>query len=170
MPTASTAQILGNNEAFEPFTSNIYVRRVLAGEFVYVNRHLVRALTDRGLWTPDVRDMIVAANGSVQHIECIPPEVRRVFKTVWEMKMKNIIDMAADRGVFVDQSQSLNLFVAEPTHKKLSSMHFHAWKRGLKTGMYYLRTRPAVEAVNVSVPVEVEEKVARKQECIMCSS
>ena len=165
MPTASTAQIMGNNEAFEPFTSNMYVRRVLAGEFIFVNRHLVAALENVGLWTSDVRDQILASNGSVQHIDCIPNAIKRVFKTAWEMKMRTIIDMAADRGVFVDQSQSLNLFVAAPTHKKLSSMHFHSWKRGLKTGMYYLRTRPATEAVKVTLPVEVEAEAAKKRAC-----
>ena len=159
MPTASTAQIMGNNEAFEPFTSNIYVRRVLAGEFICVNRHLVKALQERGIWTPDVRDMIIADNGSVQNIQCIPDEVKKVFKTAWEMKMRTLIDMAADRGVFVDQSQSLNLFMDTPTHKKLSSMHFYSWKKGLKTGMYYLRTRPSTEAIKVALPAEMEERI-----------
>lgn len=161
MPTASTAQIMGNNEAFEPFTSNVYVRRVLAGEFICVNKHLVHALEQHGMWTEDVRDRILAADGSVQHVECIPDDVKRIFKTAWEMKMRTLIDMAADRGVFVDQSQSLNLFVADPNHKKLSSMHFYAWKRGLKTGMYYLRTRAATEAVKVTIPVAVTEEVDR---------
>lgn len=178
MPTASTAQIMGNNEAFEPFTSNMYVRRVLAGEFIYLNRHLVRALEQRDLWTNEIRDLILAGNGSVQHIAGIPDEIKRVFKTAWEMKMRSIIDMAADRAVFIDQSQSLNLFVTDPTHKKLSSMHFHSWKRGLKTGMYYLRTRAATEAVKVTLPVELEVAVANEKcnkddegdGCLMCSA
>jgi len=178
MPTASTAQIMGNNEAFEPFTSNIYVRRVLAGEFICINRHLVLALERSNLWTEGLRDRIIAANGSVQNIDCVPDDVKRVFKTAWEMKMRTIIDMAADRGVFVDQSQSLNLFVSDPNHKKLTSMHFHAWKRGLKTGMYYLRTRPASEAIKVTIPVEVTEEADQKkaeregggQDCLACSA
>ena len=145
MPTASTAQILGNNECFEPFTSNVYVRRVLAGQFPLVNRHLVRDLEKMGLWTEEVRQLIIAGSGSVQHVPCIPDRLKDKYKTVWEMSMRVLIDMSADRGAFIDQSQSLNLFVAEPNHTKLSSMHFHSWKKGLKTGMYYLRTKPAVD-------------------------
>jgi ribonucleoside-diphosphate reductase alpha subunit len=161
MPTASTAQILGNNECFEPFTSNVYVRRVLAGEFAVVNKHLVHALERRGLWSDAVRTSIVAHNGSVQAIEAIPSEVRALFKTAWELKMRTVLDMAAARAPYIDQSQSLNLFVAEPTHAKLTSMHFYAWKKGLKTGVYYLRSRPAVDAVKVTVPVS---------ECLSCSA
>jgi len=161
MPTASTAQILGNNECFEPFTSNVYVRRVLAGEFAVVNKHLVHALERRGLWSESVRTSIVAHNGSVQGIEAIPAEVRALFKTAWELKMRTVIDMAAARAPYIDQSQSLNLFVAEPTHAKLTSMHFYAWKKGLKTGVYYLRSRPAVDAIKVTVPVA---------ECLSCSA
>jgi ribonucleoside-diphosphate reductase alpha chain len=157
MPTASTAQILRNTECFEPFSSNLYVRRVLAGEFAVVNRHLVRRLEGLGLWTDEVRQQIIAANGSVQRLAQIPEEVKAVYKTVWEMSMRSLIDLSADRAVFVDQSQSLNLFVAEPTHQKLTSMHFYAWKKGLKTGQYYLRTRAAADAVKVAVPVEVCE-------------
>ena len=153
MPTASTAQILGNNECFEPFTSNLYVRRVLAGEFVLVNKHLVRALEALGLWNEPVRQKIMAHNGSVRDIGEIPEAVRAVYKTAWEMSMRALIDLAADRALFVDQSQSMNLFVAEPTHQRLTSMHFYAWKKGLKTGCYYLRTRAAAEAVKVTVPV-----------------
>ena len=162
MPTASTAQILGNNECFEPFTSNLYVRRVLAGEFAVVNRHLVRKLESLGLWTEEVRTQILQGNGSVQHVAAVPDAVKAVYKTAWEMKMRTLIDLAADRGAFVDQSQSLNLFVAEPTAAKLSSMHFYAWKAGLKTGMYYLRTRAAAEAI----------KVCAKggEECLACSA
>ena len=172
MPTASTAQILGNNECFEPFTSNLYVRRVLAGEFAVVNRHLVARLEGLGLWTEAVRQAIVAANGSVQGIDAIPEPVRRLFRTAWEMSMRALLDMAAARGPYIDQSQSLNLFVAEPSHKKLSSMHFYGWKRGLKTGMYYLRTRAAAEAVKVTVPVAARagSHAAPEQDCEACSA
>lgn len=151
MPTASTAQILGNNECFEPYTSNLYARRTLAGEFFVLNPHLQRELQALGLWDKSMRDAIMAAGGSVQKITQIPPELREVFKTAWEMKQRTLIDMAADRGAFIDQSQSLNLFLQEPTFAQLSSMHFHAWRRGLKTGMYYLRTQPAVEAIKFTL-------------------
>jgi ribonucleoside-diphosphate reductase subunit M1 len=154
MPTASTAQILGNTECFEPFTSNLYVRRVHAGEFAVVNKHLVARLEALGLWNDDVRTAIVAHSGSVQAIPQIPSNVKALFKTAWEMSMRTLIDLAADRAPYVDQSQSLNLFVGAPTHAKLTSMHFYAWKKGLKTGMYYLRSRPAAEAVKVTVPVD----------------
>ena len=171
MPTASTAQILGNNECFEPFTSNLYVRRVLAGEFAVINKHLVRRLEALGLWNEDVRLSIIASNGSVQQISSIPENVKHVFKTAWEMSMKTLIDLSADRAPFVDQSQSLNLFVAAPSHTKLSSMHFYGWKRGLKTGMYYLRTRPAADAVKVTVPVS-KCRTGENEEsgCEMCSA
>ena len=151
MPTASTSQILGNNECFEPYTSNIYTRRVMSGEFAIVNPHLLKELTDRGLWDPAMKNRILAAQGSVQGIEEIPAQIREVYKTVWELKMRSIIDMAADRGAFIDQSQSLNLFVAAPTTAKLTSMHFYSWKKGLKTGCYYLRTRPAADAIQFTV-------------------
>jgi ribonucleoside-diphosphate reductase alpha subunit len=141
MPTASTSQILGNNECFEPYTQNIYVRRTLAGEFVVVNKHLVDDLKAVGLWSKEMKDLMVKANGSVQNIIDIPDNLKELYKTVWEMSQKTIIDMAADRGVFIDQSQSMNLFVESPTLSKLSSMHFYAWKKGLKTGMYYLRSK-----------------------------
>lgn len=168
MPTASTAQILGNNECFEPFTSNMYVRRVLAGEYVVVNKHIVKALEERGLWTEQLRQSIIASNGSVQHIPEIPDDVKRVFRTVWEIPMRSVIDMAADRAPFVDQSMSLNLFLKDPTRRTLTSMHFYAWKKGLKTGMYYLRTRAAAEAVKVTVPVDVCNKATR--DCEACSA
>ena len=161
MPTASTAQILGNTECFEPPTSNLYARRVLSGEFAVVNKHLVRTLEAHGLWTEEVRTAIVAGNGSVQHVDAIPDDVKALFKTAWELKMRTLIDLAADRAPFIDQSQSLNLFVAEPSHRKLSSMHFYAWRKGLKTGMYYLRTKPSAGAVKVTVPVA---------DCLMCSA
>ncbi|HEY1061016.1 MAG TPA: ribonucleoside-diphosphate reductase subunit alpha [Daejeonella sp.] len=151
MPTASTSQVLGNNECFEPYTSNIYTRRVLSGEFIIVNKHLLKDLINLGLWNNTMKDNIIRANGSVQHIEEIPKEVRELYKTVWEIKQRNLIDMAADRGAFICQSQSLNLFVDNPTTAKLTSMHFYAWKKGLKTGMYYLRTQAASKAVQFTV-------------------
>lgn len=151
MPTASTSQILGVNECFEPFSSNLYVRRVKAGEFIMANPHLLQDLTDRGLWTPEVRNQLMRDGGSVANIDAIPLELKEIYKTVWEIKMKNIIDMAADRGRFIDQSQSLNLFIADPSTDKLTAMHFYAWKKGLKTGMYYLRTKPAVNAIQYTV-------------------
>jgi ribonucleotide reductase alpha subunit len=132
MPTASTSQILGVNECFEPFSSNLYLRRVKAGEFIMANPHLLQDLTDRGLWTPAVRNQLMRDGGSVANIDCIPTRLKELYKTVWEIKMKDIIDMAADRGKFVDQSQSLNLFIADPTVDKLTAMHFYAWKKGLK--------------------------------------
>ncbi len=151
MPTASTSQILGNNECFEPYTSNIYTRRVLSGEFVIVNKHLLRDLVDLGLWNSRMKDMIISANGSVQDIAEIPQNIKDLYKTVWEIKMRNIIDMAADRGAYICQSQSLNLFINSPNASKLTSMHFYAWKKGLKTGMYYLRTQAASQAVKFTV-------------------
>jgi len=151
MPTASTSQILGNNECFEPYTSNIYSRRTLSGEFVVVNKHLIRDLIALGLWNEEMKQRIILADGSVQGIAEIPADLRELYKTAWEMKMRNIIEMAADRGAFICQSQSLNLFVAEPNFAKLSSMHFHAWERGLKTGMYYLRTRAAAAAQKFTI-------------------
>jgi len=151
MPTASTSQILGNNECFEPYTSNIYTRRVLSGEFVIVNKHLLRDLVDRGLWNGSIKDQIITANGSIQDIAEIPADLKELYKTVWEIKMRNIIDMAADRGAYICQSQSLNLFINAPNASKLTSMHFYAWKKGLKTGMYYLRTQAASQAVKFTV-------------------
>jgi ribonucleoside-diphosphate reductase alpha subunit len=157
MPTASTSQILGVNECFEPFSSNLYVRRVKAGEFIMANPHLLQDLTERGLWTPSVRNQLMRDGGSIQNIDIIPKRLKELYKTVWEIKMKDIIDMAADRGKFVDQSQSLNLFIADPNIDKLTAMHFYAWKKGMKTGMYYLRTKPAVNAIQYTV-----EKAATK--------
>jgi ribonucleoside-diphosphate reductase alpha chain len=151
MPTASTSQILGNNECFEPYTSNIYTRRVLSGEFVIVNKHLLRDLVNLGLWDGSMKDKIITANGSVQDIAEIPQELKDLYKTVWEIKMRDIIDMAADRGAYICQSQSLNLFINSPNASKLTSMHFYAWKKGLKTGMYYLRTQAASQAVKFTV-------------------
>ncbi len=151
MPTASTSQILGNNECFEPYTSNIYTRRVLSGEFIIVNKHLLKDLIQLGLWNNTMKNKIIAANGSVQHIQEIPAEIKELYKTVWEIKQRNLIDMAADRGAFICQSQSLNLFVDSPSNAKLTSMHFYAWKKGLKTGMYYLRTQAASQAYQFTV-------------------
>ena len=151
MPTASTSQILGNNECFEPYTSNIYTRRVLSGEFVIVNKHLLRDLVNLGLWTGGMKDKIITANGSIQDIAEIPADIKELYKTVWEIKMRTIIDMAADRGAYICQSQSLNLFINSPNASKLTSMHFYAWKKGLKTGMYYLRTQAASQAVKFTV-------------------
>jgi len=151
MPTASTSQILGNNEAFEPYTSNIYTRRVLSGEFIVVNKHLLEDLVSLGLWNDDLKEEIMRANGSIQDIENIPDELKQLYKTVWELSMKDIIDMARHRGYFIDQSQSLNLFMENANFAKLTSMHFYAWKSGLKTGMYYLRTKSAVDAIKFTL-------------------
>ena len=147
MPTASTAQILGNNEAFEAFTSNLYKRRSLAGEYTVVNKYLVEDLIERDLWGEEMRLKLIANRGSVLGLEEISQDLQDVYKTVWEMKQKDIIDMSADRGAFICQSQSLNLFVENCNPAKLTSAHFHAWKKGLKTGMYYLRTKAATEAI-----------------------
>ncbi len=151
MPTASTSQILGYNECFEPFTSNLYTRRTLAGEFIVINKYLLKELMDLGLWSEDMKQQIVARNGSVQGISGIPEEIQQRYKTGWELKQRCLIDMAAQRGAFICQSQSLNLFVADPTYAKLTSMHFHAWKQGLKTGCYYLRTKAPVTAQKFTV-------------------
>lgn len=160
MPTASTSQILGNNECFEPYTSNIYTRRVLSGEFIVVNKHLLRDLVDLGLWSDSLKNKIIASNGSVQNIDEIPQHIKDIYKTVWEIKQRTLIDMAADRGAFICQSQSLNLFMENPTYAKLTSMHFYGWKKGLKTGMYYLRTKAAADAIKFTLdPVATPEKV-----------
>lgn len=143
MPTASTSQILGNNECFEPYTSNIYTRRVLSGEFIIVNKHLLKDLVNLGLWNNSMKNRIISDNGSIQKIDEIPADIKELYKTVWEIKQRSLIDMAADRGAYICQSQSLNLFIENPTTSKLTSMHFYAWKKGLKTGMYYLRTQAA---------------------------
>ena len=160
MPTASTAQILGNNECFEPYTTNIYLRRTLAGEFVVVNKHLVEDLKRVGLWSKEMKDLMVKAGGSVQNIVDIPDDIKKLYKTVWEISQKCIIDMAADRGRFIDQSQSMNLFMESPTMSKLSSMHMYAWKAGLKTGMYYLRSKAKARPIQFSL----------EPECVACSA
>ncbi|MDP5044889.1 MAG: ribonucleoside-diphosphate reductase subunit alpha, partial [Leeuwenhoekiella sp.] len=158
MPTASTSQILGNNEAFEPYTSNIYTRRVLSGEFIVVNKHLLEDLVELGLWDEELKQAIMRANGSIQHIDGIPEDLKELYKTVWELSMKDIIDMSRHRGYFIDQSQSLNLFMENANFSKLTSMHFYAWKSGLKTGMYYLRTKSAVDAIKFTLNKEAKQE------------
>jgi ribonucleoside-diphosphate reductase alpha chain len=190
MPTASTSQILGNNEAFEPYTSNIYTRRVLSGEFIVVNKHLLHDLVKLGLWNDNLKQEIMRHNGSVQNIDVIPQDLKELYKTVWEMSMKDIIDMSRQRGYFVDQSQSLNLFMQDANYSKLTSMHFYAWQSGLKTGMYYLRTKAAVDAIKftlsndkkedtpVTEAIDVEDfkamllkaQAADPEDCEMCGS
>ncbi len=191
MPTASTSQILGNNEAFEPYTSNIYTRRVLSGEFIVVNKHLLHDLVSLGLWTEDLKQEIMRHNGSVQNIDAIPQDLKELYKTVWEMSMKDIIDMSRQRGYFIDQSQSLNLFMQDASYSKLTSMHFYAWQSGLKTGMYYLRTKAAVDAIKFTLnndkkaedfpnteAIDVEDfkamllkaQAAGPEDCEMCGS
>ncbi len=198
MPTASTSQILGNNECFEPYTSNIYTRRVLSGEFIVVNKHLLEDLVRLGLWNEDLKQELMRANGSVQQIDVIPDDIKELYKTAWELSMKDIIDMSRQRGYFIDQSQSLNLFMEGATMAKLTSMHFYAWKSGLKTGMYYLRTKSAVDAIKFTLekkeaepakkaeaasavvaeplsPSELKEMLAQSREsedddCLMCGS
>jgi ribonucleoside-diphosphate reductase alpha subunit len=154
MPTASTAQILGNNECFEPWTTNIYLRRTLAGEFVVVNKHLIEDLKKVNLWSKDMKDLMVKAGGSIQTITDIPDDIKALYKTVWEISQKTIIDMARDRGRYIDQSQSMNLFIENPTLSKLSSMHMYAWKSGLKTGMYYLRSKAKARPIQYSLEAE----------------
>lgn len=185
MPTATTSQILGNNECFEPYTSNIYTRQVLSGTFQIVNEPLIEDLTKINLWNDDIKNQIIKGRGSVQNIEGIPVELKEIYKTVWELSMKDLMDMAADRGAFIDQSQSLNCFMAEPTVPKLTSMHFYGWKKGLKTGMYYLRTKPVANAKQFTVtqeeqaPTQVEpepepefdgEVCTMKDGCLVCGS
>merc|ERR1711971_742921 len=199
MPTASTAQILGNNESVEACTSNIYTRRVLSGEFQVVNQHLLRDLTELDLWDDEMKNKLIAANGSIQGLEGIPDDIKSLYKTVWEISQKTVLKMAADRGAFIDQSQSLNVHIAEPNFAKLSSMHFYGWQSGLKTGMYYLRTKAAASAIQFTVDktklkkanetdveeVEIDAKALAKKEyeeavlicsrenkddCLMCGS
>ncbi|MDA1382985.1 MAG: ribonucleoside-diphosphate reductase subunit alpha, partial [Bacteroidetes bacterium] len=177
MPTASTAQILGNNECFEPYTSNIYTRRVLSGEFIVVNKHLLRDLVKLGLWDDDLKNRLIAANGSVQNINEIPDNIKILYRTAWEISQRSILDMAADRGAYICQSQSLNIFMENATNSKLTSMHFHAWKIGLKTGMYYLRTKAAVDAIKFTIDkkYKVEDANAKapelthEEEVAMCN-
>ena len=154
MPTASTASILGNNECFEPYTSNLYTRRVLSGEFIIVNKHLLRDLVNLGLWNNDLKNQVMIGNGSIQNIDEIPQDIKDLYKTAWEISQKALINMSADRGAFVCQSQSLNIFMENANFGKLTSMHFYGWKKGLKTGMYYLRTKSAVDAIKFTVTKE----------------
>jgi ribonucleoside-diphosphate reductase alpha chain len=170
MPTASSAQIMGNSDTMEPIDSCIYKKRVLSGEYIIANKYLVRELTDRGLWSKELKDTIIANNGSIQNIDCIPDDVKKLYKTVWEMSMKNIIDQSSDRSVYIDMTQSLNLFMQAPNYKKLTSMHFYAWNKKLKTGMYYLRQK-VITGGKFSVDPELEKKlremnVNKKEESI----
>jgi ribonucleoside-diphosphate reductase alpha subunit len=171
MPTASTAQIMGNNEAFEPYTTNIYLRRTLAGEFVMINKHLIKDLQKLGMWTPQIKNEIVRQGGSVQNLD-ISDKLKAIYRTVWEISQKSIIEMSADRGAYIDQSQSLNIFMENPSMAKLSSMHLFGWKKGLKTGAYYLRTRAKARAQQVTVPVALTKEacsLANPESCEMCS-
>lgn len=183
MPTASTAQILGNNECFEPYTSNIFTRRVLSGEFPVVNAHLLRDLVDRGIWNDTVKNKIIQNGGSVQGIDEIPADLQAIYKTVWEISMKTLINMAADRGAYIDQSQSFNVFMGQPNAAKLTSMHFYGWEKGLKTGQYYMRGRAAANAVKFTVDPATAVKGAKQpnksaaapvppepEECLNCGS
>ena len=163
MPTASTSQILGNNETFEAFTSNIYSRRVLSGEFICVNKYLIEDLISLGLWSDEVRNKLLAGNGSIQHISSIPEEIRRLYRTVWEISQKAVIELAAGRGPFIDQSQSLNIHLKDPDFNRISSMHFYGWKKGLKTGMYYLRSRPAANAIKFTVDTGTLLEISKEQ-------
>ncbi len=171
MPTASTSQIFGNNECFEPITSNIYKRSVLAGEFIVVNKHLINELEKLGLWSVAIRDKIISENGSVQNIKEIPDNIKDIYRTVWEISQKDIIDMAADRGPYVCQSQSMNLFIAKPNFGNINTMIFYAWSKKLKTMNYYLRTKPTVDAVKVNVPSkEIACSLENPEACEACGS
>jgi ribonucleoside-diphosphate reductase alpha chain len=178
MPTASTSQILGNNECFEPYTSNLYTRRTLSGEFIMVNKHLMKDLISLGMWNDNMRNRLISTNGSVQNVPGIPQNIKDIYKTVWEISQKVIIDMAADRGAYICQSQSMNIFMQDPNFGKLTSMHFYAWKKGLKTGMYYLRSQAATAAIKFTldkssfetkVDKVVELDHSKKQDAIACS-
>jgi ribonucleoside-diphosphate reductase alpha chain len=169
MPTASTSQIMGNNECFEPYTSNIYTRRTIAGDFVVVNKFLITDLTNLGLWDVNLKNKIVANNGSIQNIQEIPDNLKELYKTVWEIKQKTIIDLSADRAPFVCQTQSMNLFFEEPSHNVLTSAFFHGWRRGLKTGCYYIRSRPKVQAQQVTIEPEKKEDGSGVTEVLYCT-
>jgi ribonucleotide reductase alpha subunit len=161
---------MGNNEAFEPYTTNIYLRRTLAGEFIMMNKHLVRDLQKLNMWNPSIKTEIIRAGGSVQNIEGLPDKLKEIYRTAWEISQKSILDMAADRGAYIDQSQSLNIFMENPTVAKLSSMHFYGWKKGLKTGMYYLRTRAKAKAQQVTVPpTAVQLSPPTEEQILACS-
>ena len=164
MPTASTSQILGNNECIEPYTSNIYTRRTLSGEYIIVNKHLLKDLVKIGLWNEEMKERLMASNGSIQDFPDIPQDLKDLYKTVWEIKQKVIIDLAADRGAYICQSQSLNLFVENPNFGKLTSMHFYAWQKGLKTGMYYLRSKAAVDPIKFTLSEKHQQKFTDGQQ------
>jgi len=171
MPTASTAQILGNNECFEPFTSNIYTRRTLAGEFIIVNKYLMRELINLKIWNEQIKNTIIVNNGSIQQIEGIPQHIKDKYKIVWEIPMKHLIDMARDRGAFICQSQSLNLWVEDPSYKTLTSMHFYSWEAGLKTGIYYLRRKAKHQAQQFTIEPDKKNNQEDEHEvCEMCSA
>ena len=170
MPTASTSQILGYNECIEPITSNIYSRRTLAGEFILVNKYLVKDLLELGQWNEKIKNNIIANNGSVQHIESIPKEIREKYKTVWELPMRSIIDIAADRGRFICQSQSLNLWLEDPNYNSLTAMHFHSWTKGLKTGIYYLRRRGRHQAQLFTIEPTKNEGTNKQVDDTICES
>ena len=172
MPTASTSQILGNNECFEPYTSNIYTRRVLAGEFTVVNKHLIRDLINLGIWDNGMANTMIEHRGSIQEIESIPVQLKAVYKTAWELKQKVLMTMSRDRGFYVDQSQSLNLFFPKPTYNILSNAHLWGWKNGLKTGSYYIRSKPAISSQQFTVAVKsVKSSESRNNEpCELCSA
>ena len=164
MPTASTAQIMGNSECFEPVDSCIFKRRVLSGEFIVVNKYLVEDLEKLNLWNNELKDMIIANDGSIQNIDIIPDDIKQLYKTVWEISMKSVIEQCHDRGVFIDQTMSMNLFMANPNYKRLTSMHFYAWKKNLKTGMYYLRSKSSASAGKFSINPELEKRIREKKE------
>jgi ribonucleoside-diphosphate reductase alpha chain len=171
MPTASTSQILGNNECIEPYTSNIYSRRTLSGEFAIVNKHLMRDLVKLGIWSDGIKNKLIAANGSVQEIDEIPDNLKELYKTAWEISQKVIIELSADRGAYIDQSQSLNIFMENANFAKLTSMHFYGWKAGLKTGMYYLRTKAARDAIKFTVDKDqLAEPTTKKEEVTVVST
>jgi ribonucleotide reductase alpha subunit len=176
MPTASTSQILGYNECIEPITSNIYSRRTIAGEFIIANKYMMKDLLELGLWNEKVKNNIIANNGSIQHMDFIPEEIRNKYRTVWELPMRELIDMAADRGAFVCQSQSLNLWLEDPNYNNLTSMHFYGWSKGLKTGIYYLRRRAAHKAQQFTIEVEKKDTsdpvshYIEDEVCEMCSA
>ena len=173
MPTASTSQILGNNECFEPFTSNIYVRRTIAGDFMVINQYLIQDLVDLKLWDKDMKDKLIYYNGSIQLIDEIPDKIKRLYKTAWELKQKSLIDQAIERGPFICQTQSMNLFFEEPTHKMLTSAFFYGWSKGLKTGSYYIRSRPKVQAQQFTLDInkikELKKKETKYDVCESCS-
>ena len=172
MPTASTSQILANNECFEPFTSNIYSRRTLAGEFIVINKYLMKELKNKGLWNVELKNKIIEQKGSIQKIDNIPQNIKNKYKIVWDMSMKRLIDMAKDRGAFICQSQSMNLWIEDPNYKNLTSMHFYAWKAGLKTGLYYLRRKAKHQAQQFTIEPTKNSNLDNNQEevCEMCSS